>query len=218
MLEAFATDLEGSLLRPDDEAYAQSVSLWNGMIAQAAGDRRSGRIGRRRRPNGAIRRRARDRAVDPGRGPQHRRPGALRRRDDPGHVRSQCRRGGFGSTPRSRPGRRAPRRRRPRDPAARTGRHPRLRLAHRRRRTDAGRRFRLPDPTLRVDGGRPGGGVGRPCRRLSHSSVAQRERRPVLGASWRRRQLRGRDGLHVPPARGRTADHRRTDRVAGLGG
>ena len=34
VLEAFARDLEGSLLRPDDEAYAQSVSLWNGMIAK----------------------------------------------------------------------------------------------------------------------------------------------------------------------------------------
>ena len=34
VLEAFASDLDGSLLHPDDEAYAQSVSLWNGIIAK----------------------------------------------------------------------------------------------------------------------------------------------------------------------------------------
>ena len=34
VLDALGTDLDGSLLRPDDEGYAQSVSLWNGMIAK----------------------------------------------------------------------------------------------------------------------------------------------------------------------------------------
>jgi len=33
-LEAFGTDLDGALLRPDDEGYTQSVSLWNGTIAK----------------------------------------------------------------------------------------------------------------------------------------------------------------------------------------
>ncbi len=33
-LEAFGTDLDGALLRPDDVGYAESVSLWNGMIAK----------------------------------------------------------------------------------------------------------------------------------------------------------------------------------------
>jgi FAD/FMN-containing dehydrogenase len=33
-VDAFAGDLDGSLLRPDDEAYAASVALWNGMITK----------------------------------------------------------------------------------------------------------------------------------------------------------------------------------------
>ena len=33
-LDAFGTNLDGTLLRPDDEGYAESVSLWNGMIAK----------------------------------------------------------------------------------------------------------------------------------------------------------------------------------------
>ena len=97
VLDALASDLDGPLLRPDDEGYAESVSLWNGMITKRPAIVVRGRIGRRRRPNGAIRRRSRDRAVDPRRGPQHRRPRALRRRDDPGHVRPQCRRGRSGA-------------------------------------------------------------------------------------------------------------------------
>src|SRR5215207_2449531 len=31
-LEAFAATLDGTLIRPDDEAYAEAISLWNGMI------------------------------------------------------------------------------------------------------------------------------------------------------------------------------------------
>ena len=33
-LDALGSDLDGSLLRPDDEGYAESVSLWNGMITK----------------------------------------------------------------------------------------------------------------------------------------------------------------------------------------
>lgn len=33
-LDAFASDLDGSLLRPDDEGYGDSVALWNGMITK----------------------------------------------------------------------------------------------------------------------------------------------------------------------------------------
>ena len=33
-LDAFGARLDGALLRPDDEGYAESVSLWNGMIAK----------------------------------------------------------------------------------------------------------------------------------------------------------------------------------------
>ncbi len=34
LLDALARDLDGTLLHPDDEGYAESVSLWNGMIAK----------------------------------------------------------------------------------------------------------------------------------------------------------------------------------------
>ena len=33
-LDAIAGDLDGALLRPDDDGYAESVSLWNGMISK----------------------------------------------------------------------------------------------------------------------------------------------------------------------------------------
>jgi FAD/FMN-containing dehydrogenase len=33
-LNGFAADLDGALLRPDDEGYAESVALWNGMITK----------------------------------------------------------------------------------------------------------------------------------------------------------------------------------------
>ena len=33
-LTNFARDLDGSLLRPDDPGYADSVALWNGMITK----------------------------------------------------------------------------------------------------------------------------------------------------------------------------------------
>ncbi|MDQ2674393.1 MAG: FAD-binding oxidoreductase, partial [Chloroflexota bacterium] len=33
-LSAFAADLDGQLLRPDDAGYAESVSIWNGMITK----------------------------------------------------------------------------------------------------------------------------------------------------------------------------------------
>ena len=33
-LDALGSDLDGSLLRPDDDGYAESVSLWNGMITK----------------------------------------------------------------------------------------------------------------------------------------------------------------------------------------
>ena len=33
-LDAFAADLDGQLLRPEDDAYAESVAIWNGMITK----------------------------------------------------------------------------------------------------------------------------------------------------------------------------------------
>lgn len=33
-INAVASELDGSLLRPDDEGYAASVSLWNAMVAK----------------------------------------------------------------------------------------------------------------------------------------------------------------------------------------
>src|SRR5919112_1076494 len=36
-LDAFAGDLDGQLLRPDDDGYAESVALWNAMITKRPG-------------------------------------------------------------------------------------------------------------------------------------------------------------------------------------
>src|SRR5215204_3593027 len=33
-IEGLSRDLDGAVLRPEDEGYAQSVSLWNGMITK----------------------------------------------------------------------------------------------------------------------------------------------------------------------------------------
>ena len=85
---------------------------------------------------------------------------------------------------------------RARDPA-------RLRLRGRRRRPDARRRPRLPHPPLRLDGRQPRGGRDRHRRRRDPHRQPRRERRPLLGAPGRRRQLRRRHPVHVPPARGR---------------
>ena len=43
-LEALAASLDGSLLYPGDEGFAQATSLWNGMIKKQPAVRGSGRV------------------------------------------------------------------------------------------------------------------------------------------------------------------------------
>ena len=97
-------------------------------------------------------------------------------------------------------------RRRPRDPAARPGRGAGLRLGDRHRRPDGRRRLRLPDAPLRLDLRQPGVDGGRDRRRQGAARVGRRERRAVLGAARRRRQLRHRHLVRVQALPGRARD------------
>ena len=218
VLEAFARDLEGSVLRPDDEAYAQSVSLWNGMIAK-----RPAIVVRAASVDDVVRtvRFAAEHGIELSiRGGGHNIAGLAL--CDGGMTLDMSGRNAVEVDPGARLARV--------QAGALLGDVDRATQQH-------GLVATLGFVSLTgVAGLTLGGGFGyltrrfgwtvddleevssRPCRRLSHSRIARRERRPVLGPSWRRRQLRGRHGVHVPPARGRAADHRRTDRVAGLGG
>ena len=95
------------------------------------------------------------------------------------------------------------------DPGARPGRPGRHRVAHRAGRSDPGRRDRLDHAEVRLDGGLAA--VGRPGDRGRRIREGQRgrERRPVLGAARRGRQLRRRHRLPVPAASARAAGHGR---------
>ena len=148
----------------------------------------------RRRPLGQrlrdLRRRARDRPVaderDPGR-PEgaHR---ARRGRPDLGRVR-------------------------PRDAGVRPGGHGRALLDHRHRRPHARQRQRLARAQVRPDRGQPALGRHRHRRRQPAHRERRRERGAVLGPARRRRELRRRDLVRVPPARDRPDHLRRHARV-----
>ena len=98
------------------------------------------------------------------------------------------------------------------DRRARPGRHRRRGLHHRHRRANPRRRARLADGAS--TGSRP-----TTCSRVELVTAdgevlevdAELAPRPVLGAAWRRRQLRRRHLVHLPPAPGRDG-HRRADR------
>ena len=172
-LETFAAGLEGSVLYPDDAGFAEATLLWNGMIEKRPAvvvrpatvqdvvqtvnfARDNERLSCRSRaaattspawrcPTAASRstcRGLRDIKVD---------PDARLARVGPG-----CNAG----------------RRRSGDPGARSGDDARLRLGDGRRRSDARRRVRLPEPSVRVDGRRPRGSRDRHRRR--RPSVAHR--------------------------------------------
>ena len=86
--------------------------------------------------------------------------------------------------------------------------------APRRRRADARRRARAPDAPLRAVDRQPARGRPRPRRRRARPRERRRERGPVLGDPRRRRQLRRRHLVPVPPARGGHRE-RRPDVLAG---
>ena len=90
---------------------------------------------------------------------------------------------------------------RQRDGQARSGDAERDHLDDGRRRIDARRRHRPPDAQVRpVDRQHPRGRSGARRRQRRHRQ-RERERRPVLGHPRRRRKLRHRHVLPVPPAR-----------------
>ncbi len=150
-LQAFKTTFKGPLLAPDDAAYDETRKLWNAMI-----DRRPGLIARCTGTAdvvAAVRFARQHRLLVSVRGGGHNIAGlavcegglmidlSLMR----GVWVDPARRVAAGA------GRLHARRRRPRDAAARPGGGARLRLGHRHRRADAGRRLRLPDAPPRLD-------------------------------------------------------------------
>ena len=99
---------------------------------------------------------------------------------------------------------------RPGDTAARAGRYQRLRLAHRSRRPDPGRRVRVDRPQARAGLRQPPRGRGRPRGRERHGHQRRARPRPAVGTARRRRELRHRHLLRVRVAPGRAdGDHGR---------
>ena len=163
------------------------------------------RPGRRR--GGRIRARPRAAAQHQGRRPQHRRHGDRRRRPDARHVADARSRSRPEGEARARRPRVPAQGRRSRDAGARARDRARLRVRDRRRRTDARRRFRLPGAPVRVGGRQSRGGRDRHRGRRDPRREPRRATRPLLGGAGRRRQLRRRHPIHVPPARGRPDGH-----------
>ena len=102
-----------------------------------------------------------------------------------------------------------------RHPRARPRHHRRHHLHDRRRRAHARRRHRLPLPRPRALLRQPARGRGRDRGRQRRGGHRARERRPVLGAARRRRQLRRRHGARVRRAPGER-DLRRPDVLRAL--
>ena len=198
-IDAFAAGLAGGVIGPGDADYDAARRIWNAAI-----DRRPGLIVRCRgtadviaavnfaRANDLARHGARRR-------PQRRRPGALRRRarhrplrDARGHRRSR-------GADRARPGRRDPRRHRPRDPRC-TG--SRCRRASSRAPASPG------SPSAAASAGWCASTASPATTSLACELVtadggvvtasAERAPGPLLGAQGRRRQLRRRHRLHLP--------------------
>ncbi len=155
-LSALADDLEGSVAHAGDEGYEQAVSIWNGAIT-----RRPAVVARAASVDDVVRtvRFAAEHGIELSiRGGGHNIAGLAL--TDGGLTLDMSGRNAVEVDKEARLARvqagRPARRRRPRNAGARPRDHARLRLAHRRRRADAGWRLRVPDPPLRLDRRRPG--------------------------------------------------------------
>ena len=206
--------LDGDVITPGDDGYDEARTLFNAMIdrrpaaiAQCATSTTSWpRRGRRATPAIALAVRAGGHsvaghvAVDDGlvidvraaEGDRGRSRGARRRAPARGVTWARVRR---------------------RDAGARAGDDRRPRLDHRRRRAHARRRLGLARALVRA-------GLRQPDRRRARDrggrvvrASDERERRAVLGAARRRRQLRRRHRARVPAAPGRPDRLRRPRRV-----
>ena len=182
---------------------------------QARGDRALPDDERRRR-GARVRAPHASRGLGPRRRPQRRRPRRHRRRRDDRPRRDEGDRDRSRSCNRDGRRRRAVARAERRRREARTGGHRRRGLGDGNRRVHARRRPRLADGEVRARGGQPRRGRAR-HRRGRHPSRRRRgASRSLLGASRRRRELRHRDVVHVPPAP-RRDDRRRADRASDRG-
>ena len=210
-------EFRGTLIEPGDAGYDEARAVYNGMIdrrpaliAQCAGADDVARI------IGYAREAGLPLAV---RGGGHN--GAGLGTIDDGVVLDLSAMRGIDVDP-ARPHR--PRRRRLHVGRGRPG-HPRARAREperhhrhdRRRRAHARRRPRPPDPEARAGDRQPAVGRRRARERRARACEQGRAPGPVLGAARRRRQLRRRDRVRVPPPRGEHGD-RRPDVLAGRAG
>ena len=174
--------------RPDLERHGR----------EDARPRPAARVGSRRRSGGGLRPRERPPHLHQGTRSQHRRHLDRRGRPRPRHVEDGPDRGRSRGQAGSRgAGLQAPGRR-PRDPGARPRNGARLHLGGGCRRPDARRGAGLPRAALRLDGRQPPGGRDRHRRRDDPHGASRRERGALLGATRRRRELRGRHPVHLP--------------------
>ncbi len=183
---------------------------------QAARADRALRRPRRRGQGDRLRARARPAARRPRRRAQRRRAGDVRRRRRDRPLAAARHRGRPAGAHRPRRRRLHVGRGRPRDRRARPGDPERHHLDHRRRRPHARRRPRPPDARVRAGDRQPARGRARARERRARPCERGRAPRPVLGDPRRRRQLRRRHVVPVPPARG--GEHLRRPDVLGRRG
>ena len=201
-LDSLREQVRGQIITPGDADYDAARAVYNGMI-----DKRPAAVVRVSQVADVIAcvNFARDNSLDLAvRGGGHSAPGLRHRGMTPwsstsstppasGSIRQPGRRGR---------GRRDLGRLQPRDPRLRAGDHRRHRRLDRRRRADPRRRHRLPGPQIRAQLRQPPLGRRRHRRRKVPDRQRERERRSLLGAARRWRELRRRDLVGIPAASG----------------
>ena len=172
---------------------------------------------RRRRAGRSLRATTSAARIRSRRRPQHCRPCGLRGWAHDRPVVAARGVGGPGPPHGARAGRLHTGRPRSGDAAPWAGRRAGFRIGHRHRRTHRGGRIWVSHPSAWLDLRQPRLHGGGDRRRRGPACVRGRERGPVLGAPWRRRQLRDRHVVRVPALSGRTRNPGRRDRLARRG-